>query len=417
MRKAKHVVGLDIGTSQVKAVVASQGETSNMECWGVGTSPTVGMQKGSVGNVKEVAKSIKRALHEAQNASGLTVRSVFAGGGGSNCEGLNNHGMICFLGKDNEPILQEITEKEVGMVLGYARAVAFPPERTVLEVIPSGYSINGRNGISKPVGLWAMRLEAKVHIITADISCLLNLQKSIELAGYEVEKFVFETNAVSPLLLSPEERQQGVALIDLGSETIKLAIFYEGFICHSAVFPYGSHHATKDVAECLALPFEEAERLKISYGLERVPDQEESLLGPLSSWEKGEPVYVERRYLSKIIDLRFLELLEWAEGQLRGRPMWGNLPAGVVLTGGGALMKGVVEVARRVLRCPVRLATLKEVVKGRSLVEPAENLHLYNALGLAHYGLRYRRLKPEKKTFQGKLLNMVEKSLEFIMSL
>lgn len=351
MSKGNSFIGLDVGTTKVCAVI---GEVvgNELEIRGIGTSPSTGLKKGVIIHIEPAVESIRKAVQEAESTTGGQVREVYVGITGNHVKGIRSHGAIGINAR-------EVTPLDVERVIESARAVYMPLDREVLHFIPAGYAIDGQNGIKDPVGMAGDRLEAHVHIITASVSPLQNLLKCCELAGLEVTEVVFEPLASAASTITDEEKELGVALVDIGSTT-EIALYKDGFLQHIANLPVGGHHFTNDIAIGLRIPFAEAEKMKKDFGfaITSLVKDEETI-----DIQAGNHKKIPRRRLAEIIQPRAEELIDLIKDELSLCSGYSIASSGIVLTGGGSLLDGFDRLAESLLGFPVRIGSI-DGIKG-----------------------------------------------------
>lgn len=342
------IVGLDIGTSKVVAIVGEVTPAGEIEIIGIGSHPSRGLKKGVVVNIESTVHSIQRAIEEAELMAGCQIHSVFAGIAGSHVRSLNSHGIVAI--KD-----REVTTADVDRVIDAARAVAIPADQKILHIIPQEFVIDGQEGIKEPVGMAGVRLEAKVHLITGAVSAAQNIIKCVRRCGLEVDDIILEQLASSYSVLTEDEKDLGVCLVDMGGGTTDIAIFSEGAIRHTAVIPIAGDQVTNDIAVALRTPTQYAEDIKIKYAcaLRQLANPDETIEVP--SVGDREPRKLSRMTLIDVVEPRYAELLDLVQAELRRSGYEDLIAAGVVLTGGSAKMEGVVDLAEEVFNMPVRL--------------------------------------------------------------
>jgi cell division protein FtsA len=382
-KKSELLVGLDIGTSKVAAVV---GELNDglVSVIGAGSVPSDGLRKGVVVNIDATVQAIERALKEAEVTAGCEIHNVFAGVGGGHVRGFNSHGVV---GVKN----REIDAADVDRVMDAARAVALPSDRDVLHVLPQDFVLDGQDGIRRPLGMSGVRLEARVHIITTAITSAQNVVKCCERTGLHVSDLVLEPLAAAEAVLTPEEKELGVVLVDLGGGTSDVLVFQQGALKHTAVLPVGGNHVTNDIAAGLRTPFRDAEILKQRSGcaLARLVSRDQSVEVP--SVGGRTPRLLSRHMLSQIIEARVEEILMLAREQVVKCGFDEGLGSGVVLTGGGALLEGVAQLAEQVFQTQVRIGTPAHVNGATNGVgDLMNNASFAAAVGLVQYGARPR---------------------------
>jgi len=367
------IVGLDVGTTKICAVV---GEVVNgvIEIRGVSTSPSAGLRKGVVVNIEATVESIKNAVKKAESSVGVEINAVYAGISGGHIKGFNSHGATGVRSK-------EVTDIDVERVIDSAKAVYVPLDREVLHVIPTGYAIDGQNGINDPVGMIGERLEAKVYILTGAITSVQNLLKCCEQTGIEVIDIVFEPLASAEAILTEDEKELGVAIIDIGGGTTDIVLYKDGWLRHSSVLAVGGNHFTNDIAVGLRISVPEAERVKKSFGhaiTNKVNDSEK-----IDIVQAGQEKKILRRHLSEIIQPRTEELLELIKSELLSCSGYDIASTGVVLTGGGSLLEGFGSMAERILGLSVRIGFPLEIRGTKDII----NNPIYaTGTGLVLYG-------------------------------
>ena len=396
-KKSELLVGLDIGTSKVAAVVGDL-NGSTLSVLGVGCAPSDGLRKGVVVNIEATVHAIEHAIKEAEVTAGCEIHSVFASVGGGHIKGFNSHGVAGVRSS-------EIDRADVDRVLDTARAVALPPDRDILHVLPQDFVLDGQDGIRAPIGMSGVRLEARVHIITTATTSAQNVIKCCERTGLHVADLVLEPLAAAEAVLTPEEKELGVALIDLGAGTTDVLVFHQGALRHTAVLSLGGNHVTNDIAAGLRTPFRDAEILKQRSGcaLARLVAREQSVEVP--SLGGRTPRLLSRHMLGQIIEARVEEILTLARHQIVKCGFDEGLGSGVVLTGGSALLEGIVPLAEQVFQSPVRVGT-PLALNGSGPTELVDNTSFAAAIGLVHYGARPRDHIPvhaEDARFAGKM--------------
>lgn len=374
MGATRSYVGLDIGTTKISVVVAEPDDRGQLKIVGFGMAPSVGLRRGVVVNLDETIQSIRRAVTEAERMAGVSVKTVFAGIAGDHIKSLNSRGVIAVSRRDSE-----IGPGDVDRVVEAARAVVIPADREVFHVIPQEFVVDDQAGIRDPVGMAGVRLEAEVHIVTGALTSARNLTRAIERAGLRVEALILEPLASSQAVLAPDEKELGVALLDVGGGTTDLALFHEGSVRHTAVIGLGGSNVTNDLAIGLRTAADKAEEIKIRSGCalaSMVPVHEMVDVPGVG----GRPVkQISRHLMATMIEPRMEEILSLARREIR-RSIYGDLlTAGVVLTGGSSLMPGLPELAEQVLDLPVRRGTPAGVA---GLVEAVEDPRQATGVGL-----------------------------------
>ncbi len=383
--REKLLVGLDIGTTKICCVVGEVTATG-LNIVGIGMHPSVGLRKGVVVNIEHTVNSIKQAVEEAELMAGCEISSVYAGIAGGHIKGFNSHGVIAVKNR-------EIVARDIERVLEAAKAVAIPMDREVIHTIPQEYIVDDQDGILDPLGMAGVRLEAKVHIVTGAVTSAQNIIRCAHSAGLDVCDIVLEPLASSEAVLSPEERALGVALLDFGGGTTDLAIFSQDSIKHTAVLSLGGQNLTNDVAIGLRTPLKNAEEIKKNYGC--------CLTSMIDSDEVIEVVNVggqtkksmARQILGEVLEPRVEEIFTLINRELLRSGYESHVTAGVVVTGGSALLEGVPEVAEQVFNLPVRRGYPMEVGGLKDVV----NSPMYaTAVGLVLYGVKQEQNKVEK---------------------
>ena len=346
-RKDGLIVGLDIGTTKICVVVAERTETG-VDIVGIGTHPSRGLRKGVVVDIDATVDSIKHAVEEAELMADCEISSVYAGIAGGHIEGFNSHGIVAV--KD-----REVTENDVRRVIDAAKAVAIPMDREVIHVIPQEFIIDDQDGIREPLGMSGVRLEAKIHIVTAAVTSAQNIVKCANKAGLNVVDIVLEPLASAEAVLADDERDLGVCLIDIGGGTTDIALFADGAIKHTCVLGLGGYHVTNDIAVGLRTPFDEAERIKKRFGAAsaRLLGSDDVLTVPSVGGRR--PREVSRKILCEIIEPRIDEILTLSRQEIVKAGLEDKIPSGLVLTGGCAALAGIGDLAEEIFEAPVRI--------------------------------------------------------------
>ena len=372
------VVGIDVGTTKICALVGELNAEGAMQIIGVGVTQARGMRKGAVVNVAEASEAIGAAVEKAERTCGYEIGRAFVSLAGEHISSLNSRGVVA-VGRGEGGI----TEDDLARALDGAQAITLPHNREVLHVIPRGYVIDGQEGIHSPLGMHGFRLEVETHIITGSTAAVQNLAKCVQSAGVEVDQFVLTPLAAGAAVLTPTEREMGVVLADLGGGTTDIGIFIEGNIWHTVVLPVGGNHVTNDVAMGLSLPFALAEQIKIEHGHARPRTVDASEYFKVTPFGEGQPQQVSRQDLARIIEARAEELFDLILQEIKRSGYDGLLPAGAVLCGGSALLPGIRELARERLNMPVRVA-LPEDLSG--LVDALQSPAYATSVGLLRWG-------------------------------
>ena len=378
MSRENILVGLDIGTTKIGCIIAELDTERNVKIVGVGTSRSEGLRRGVVVNLEKTVVSIGRAIEEAELMAGVEVRNVYAGIAGDHIRSINSHGVIAVSRGG-----VEITRADIGRVVDAAKAVAIPMDREILHILPQEFTVDDQKGIKDPSGMAGIRLEVDVHIVTGAVSSAQNLVKAIQQAGYQVRDLVLEPLASSHGVLTDDERELGVALLDIGGGTTDIALFHEGSIRHTAVIGLGGNSVTNDIAIGLRTPARDAERIKERYGaaVAGMVDPDEEIVVPHMAGQ-GER-RVSRELLASIIQPRMEEILSLARADIKKTGWHDKVPSGFVLTGGAAALPGTVELAEQILAMPVRIGRPLGIT---GLVDSVDEPRFATGVGLVIYG-------------------------------
>lgn len=376
----KMIVGLDIGTSKVVAIVGEIGADGSIEIVGIGSNPSKGMKKGVVVNIESTVQSIQRAIEEAELMAGCQIHSVYVGIAGSHIRSLNSHGIVAIRDR-------EVYGLDLERVIDAAQAVAIPADQKVLHILPQEYVIDNQEGIKEPLGMSGVRLEAKVHLVTCAVNAAQNIEKCIRRCGLEVEEVILEQLASSYAILTEDEKELGVCLVDIGGGTTDIAIFTEGSIRHTGVIPIAGDQVTNDIAMALRTPTQHAEEIKIKYAcaLTQLAGADETIKVP--SVGDRPPRDLSRQALAEVVEPRYDELFTLVQAELRRSGFEDMVPAGIVLTGGTSKMEGVVELAEEIFHMPVRVG-FPQSVKG--LNDIVRNPIYATGVGLLLYGNQHQ---------------------------
>ncbi len=374
------IVGLDIGTSKVVAIVGEITDDGQIQVIGLGHHPSRGLRKGVVVNIESTVQSIQRAVEEAELMAGCEIHSVYAGIAGSHVKSLNSHGIVAV--RDNE-----VSEADVDRVIEAAKAVAVPADQKILHVLPQEYIIDQQDGIREPVGMSGVRLEAKVHMVTGAQSAAQNIIKCVRRCGLEVDDVILEQLASSYSVLNDDERDLGVCIIDIGGGTTDIAIFTGGSIRHTAVIPIAGDQVTNDIAVALRTPTKHAEAIKLKYActLPQLVPSDEFIEVPTVGDRPARKLA--RQTLAEVVEPRYAELFQLIEAELQRSGYMNVLGAGVVLTGGSSKMEGAIELAEEIFHMPVRLG-IPGGVSG--LTDVINNPIHATGVGLLLFGMQNR---------------------------
>lgn len=373
------IVGLDIGTTKICAIVGEAGE-NGLNIIGIGTHPSVGLRKGVVVNIEATVSSIKKAVEEAELMAGCEISSVYTGIAGGHIKSINSHGVIAVKNR-------EVTEGDIERVIDAAKAVNIPMDREIIHVLPQEFVVDDQDGIKEPLGMSGVRLEAKVHIVTGAVTSAQNIVKCCNRTGLDVRDIVLQQLASSEAVLSTEEKDLGVVLVDIGGGTTDIAVFADGSIKHTAVIALGGNHLTSDIAIGLRTPQGEAEKIKKKYGcaLASMVKRDETIEVPSVGGRK--PRVVSRQILAEIIEPRVEEIMTLVNREVVKSGFEDVVASGVVLTGGSASLEGMIEMAEQVFNLPVR----RGVPQGLGGLKDIVNSPMYSTgVGLVLYGYKNR---------------------------
>ncbi len=379
-REHNLIIGLDIGTTKICAIVGELNPTSGVEVIGVGTYPSNGLKRGVVVNIEKTIQSIKNAVQEAEHMAGCEIQTVFAGIAGGHIKGMSGHGMITLRER-------EVSKKDIDRVIESANAVLIPADREIIHVIPQEYIVDGEAGIKDPIGIYGIKLEARVHIVTGQVTAAQNLVKCIHGAGMDVTDIALEQLASSEAVLTEDEKEIGVVLFDCGGGTTDIAIFSGGSIRYTENLTLGGDNVDRDIALGLSTPLAEAKKIKEKYGVclaELVPPDE---IIEVSGVGGRKARRISRKELAMIIEPRMEEIFELAKSEINKSGYRDLIPAGVVLTGGSIIMDGSVELAEKVIGLPVRRGIPSDV---GGISDIIANPIYATGVGLVLYGARYK---------------------------
>jgi cell division protein FtsA len=376
-KKQPIVVGLDIGTSKVCAVVGEMTDRG-VEIIGIGSHASQGLRKGVVVNIESTVNSIKKAVEEAELMAGCEIHTVMTGLSGNHVKGFNSHGIVAVKHR-------EVCQRDLDRVMDAAKAVALPTDREVLQVLPQDYIIDDQDGIKEPLGMSGVRLEAKVHIVTSASTSAQNIVKCCNRAGLSVAEIVLMPLAAAEAVLRVEERELGVALVDIGSGTTDIAVLHDGAVRHSVVLGIGGNHLTNDIAAGLRTPTADAERIKRRYGLARASMASGAERVEVPSVAGKSAGTVSRQILCEIIEPRMEEIFLLVQREIAKSGHESSLASGIVMTGGAMLLPGAVEMAEQILGMPVRLGTPTHIA---GLLDVISTPIYAGGVGLVLYGMK-----------------------------
>ena len=373
------VVGLDIGTTKVCAIIGRINEYNSVDIVGVGVSPSRGLRKGVVINIESTVNSVATAIEKAELMAGIEVKSVFSGIAGGHIEGINSRGVVAVSSRN-----KEISELEVERVIDAAKALALPMEREVIHVIPQEFVIDNQDGIKDPVGMSGVRLEAEVHIVTGAVASAQNIVKSVNRAGYAVNDIVLEPLASAMATLKDDEKELGVVLIDIGGGTTDVLIYLNGSIWHTNVLAMGGNHVTNDISIGLRTPVNAAEEIKRRWGIAMSGLVEPDEMIEVPNVGGRNPSRMPRQILAEIIQPRMEEIFFLVKEELDKKDFKDLLAGGIVLTGGASLLYGTEKVAEDVFGMPVRIGAPSGI---NGLVEEVSSPEFATGVGLVYYGI------------------------------
>jgi cell division protein FtsA len=391
------IVGLDIGTSKIAAIVAEMNSEGGFEVIGMGSSPSRGLKKGVVVNIESTVNAIQRALEEAELMADCKIRDVWTGIAGSHIRSFNSHGMVAI--KD-----REVAQNDVDRVVETAKAIPIPTDQQILHVLNQEFVIDGQEDVREPLGMSGVRLEVKVHIVTGAVSAAQNIMKCVRRCGLEVNDLILQPLASAMAVLSEDEKDLGVCLVDIGGGTSDIAVFTQGAIRHTAVIPIAGDQITNDIAMALRTPTKEAEEIKRRYGcaLRELADPQEMVEVP-GVGERGSKK-MSRQTLAEVIEPRVEELYSLVQAELRRSGFEELLSSGIVITGGSAAMQGMVELGEEVFHMPVRLG-LPSYAGGLS--EVIRNPRYSTGVGLLMAGLSQHQRNQIEKMQSGSFKQIV----------
>jgi cell division protein FtsA len=375
------IVGIDVGTTKICTLIGEVDEQDQLCIVGTGTVPARGLSKGVVVNVDEASKSIAASIQQAQRVSGYTIQAAYVGLAGKHISSLNSRGVVA-VGRGD----RRVTKDDVARAVDAAQAIAVPHNREIVHSIVRNYTLDGQEGVRDPVGMIGFRLEVEAHIVTGAVASMRNLVQCVESANVDVNDLVLQPLASAQAVLTSEEREMGVALVDAGGGTTDVAIFVDGTIAHTQVLPVGGNNLTHDLSVGLRAPFATAEELKIKFGhcLPEIVDAEETI--PVSAFGECELQTVSRLEMARILEARAEEMYAMVLNEIKRSGYEGLLPAGLVLTGGTADLRGFKELGREMLQLPVRIGRVRGV---SGLVDAVSGPAHATAVGLLLWGLEH----------------------------
>ncbi|MFC1834502.1 cell division protein FtsA [Thermodesulfobacteriota bacterium] len=382
-RNENTIVGLDIGTTKTCAIIGEFNEDDMVDIIGLGTSASRGLRRGVVVNIDHTVSSIRKAIQDAELMAGCQVQDAYAGISGGHIRGINSHGVIAIKNR-------EVTTVDVERVIDAARAVAIPMDREVIHILPQEFMVDDQEGIKEPIGMSGVRLEAKVHIVTGAVSAAQNIGRCADKSGLRVNELVLQQMASAEAVLSSDEKELGVALVDIGGGTTDIAVFLDGAIQHTSVIPVGGGQLTNDIAVGLRTPMAEAEKIKRQYGcaLSSMVDKEETIVVPGVGGRR--PRKALRSLLADVAEPRLEEILGIVRRELEKCSLLGSVASGIVLTGGTVTIEGMCELAEQIFDMPVRLGYPIGI---SGLVDVVDSPVYATGVGLVLWGARNRGME------------------------
>lgn len=400
MPKNGYIVGIDIGTKKVTAIIGEITEEKKVEIIGIGMAESKGLRKGVVVNLDATIEAIKKAQEEAELMAGVEIDSAFIGISGAHIKSFNSRGVIAVSGKN-----KEIGREDIKRVIDQSKAVSIPPDREIIHIIPQEYVVDEQDGIKDPMGMSGIKLEVNVHIVTGVITSVQNLRTCMTRSGIEIQQIILNQIATSTSVLTPDEMELGVGMIDIGGGTTEVAIFERGSLWYTSVIPIGGDNFTNDIAVGLRTPIPEAEKIKKKFGCVSSPlvDEQETIEVP--SVGKGKkPRVLSRQLLADIIQPRAEEIFRLVDNDIKRMGYEKSLNSGIVITGGTALLEGIEEIAEEIFDLPVRRGDPSGV---GGLVDRVSTPDYAASVGLILYGFNKWKdkgiTKKSKKGFWSKL--------------
>ena len=374
------IAGLDIGSTAIRLVVGQKNQDPDQPIHIIGAAevPAEGINRGVIASIEEAVSSISACLEKAERMIGVPINSAWVGISGSHITSQESRGVIA-VGRSNGEISEEYSERAIEA----ARTVATPPNYEILHVIPKSFTVDGQTGIKDPIGMTGVRLEVDTQIIQGLSSQIKNLTKAVYRPGIDIQDLVLSILATSEAVLSNRQKELGVAVVDIGGATTNLVVFEEGDILHTAVLPIGSDHITSDIAIGLRISIDVAEKIKLEYGAasaDKIGKRDEIDIGELEGTESN---FISKKYVAEIIEARVEEIFDKIDAELKKIDRSGKLPAGVVLTGGGAKLPGLIEATKKRLKLPASLGKPTEIT---SAIDKVNDLAFCTAVGLVLWG-------------------------------
>lgn len=405
MAKDGITIGLDIGTTKV-AICAGQIQEGMIKIVGLAKAPTGGVRKGAIVDVEEAVSSVSAALETIEQQTGVKIQNALVGISGSHISSINSKGVIAVSRADGE-----ITAPDLERVIDAARAVALPPNREILHVIPKSYLVDGQEGIKNPIGMSGIRLEVETHVIGGSTNAIRNLNRCVNQAGIKINNLIFTPLATAKALLSRKQKEMGVMLVDIGAGTTSFAVFEEGDILHAGVVAIGSLHITNDIAIGLRTSIENAEKIKIKHGQATTEGIKETDIIEMEKFDPNDKTKQPMKYVAEIIEARLNEIFSLLAEQLKSIGKDGMLPAGVVFTGGGAKLKGLVEAAKEELGLPAQIG--KPILEVAGAIDKIDDEVYAGCVGLTLWGLESQETQKPFKIDINKMGGMLDKVKDF----
>ena len=404
MKNKRIITGLDIGTTKICAIIAEVKSENNIEIIGIGLSPSKGLRKGIVVDIDKTSRAIKSAVEKAERMAGFEIDSAFVGIAGSHISSINSHGVVAVTGEE-----KDISENDIQRVMEAAKIIPLSAEEEIIHVLPREFIVDGCPGIKDPQGMSGVRLEVETHIVKGSATSIQNLVKSVIRAGVEVDDIILEPLASSQSVLTEDEKELGVSLVDIGGGTTDLIVFHEGSIAYTSVLPVGGNHVSNDIAVGLRTPISEAEKLKIKFGSAKAANiDEEEYIDVLEASGKEEKK-IKRVSLANVIEPRMEELFDLVGKELHKAGPRDMTPAGLVVTGGASLIEDATNLASDIIDLPVRLGEpsyingLSDVIDNPVYIKKDEKVPkaiFSTAVGLVEYGNNNKQENNSKKSSQ-----------------
>jgi cell division protein FtsA len=407
--RSEIIVGLDIGTTKVCTIVGELAEGDRIDVLGVGLAPSTGLRKGVVIDIDSTVQAIEQSVRQAERVGGVHIGSVFVGVTGEHIASLNSRGVVAIDGE-----APEVTDAHVERATEAARVIVLPPDRRILHNIPRTYIVDGQEGVRHPVGMAAQRLEVETHVVTGAATLVENVVRCVRKAGLSVEEVVLEPLASGLAVVTEAERAIGCVLVDIGGGTTDLALYAAGGLYHTAAIPVGGNHVTYDLCVGLKLPPQRGELIKKEHGVALAEWAGDAEFVEVQGLGDSEPRELPRRLLGEIIEPRMFQLFTLVREEIARVGMEESLPAGVILTGGGAELYGAAEVAHRVLQMPVRIGRPRNV---GSLSETINNPVYATAVGLVHYGVRCKAVASQPASNGSLMSSLLERMSRWLLRL